>query len=169
MMALFVGPCGPFGGPVRRPSLLVFALALGLATVAAPTTAPAADIQVILNQARIVNLPDKVTTVVIGNPIIADATLQPGGLTVITGKSYGSTNFIALDRSGAVLTEMMINVGISTADSVVVYRGMNRETYSCVPICQPRIMLGDAQPYFGAQAAQSTTHNGLAQAASRPK
>ena len=37
-------------------------------------------------------LPDKVATIVIGNPLIADAALQAGGLLVITGKGYGTTN-----------------------------------------------------------------------------
>ena len=37
-------------------------------------------------------LPDKVATIVIGNPLIADAALQAGGMLVITGKGYGSTN-----------------------------------------------------------------------------
>ena len=45
-------------------------------------------------------LPTGVATIVIGNPLIADASLQPGGLLVITGKGYGSTNLLALDRSG---------------------------------------------------------------------
>ena len=30
----------------------------------------------------------------IGNPLIADLSIQPGGLAVITGKGYGATNFI---------------------------------------------------------------------------
>ena len=46
----------------------------------------------------------------IGNPLIADAALQPGGLMVITGKGYGTTNIIVLDRAGAVLMEKTIEV-----------------------------------------------------------
>ena len=61
-------------------------------------------------KARLVKLPDRVTTIVIGNPLIADVTLQAGGLMVITGKGYGTTNLIALDRSGAVLFERNILV-----------------------------------------------------------
>ena len=35
----------------------------------------------------------------VGNPLIADATVQPGGILVITGKGYGATNLVALDRT----------------------------------------------------------------------
>ena len=41
----------------------------------------------------------------IGNPLIADASVQPGGIMVVTGKGYGVTNLVALDRDGATLME----------------------------------------------------------------
>ena len=42
----------------------------------------------------------------IGNPLIADAVVQPGGVVVITAKSYGATNLVALDRTGATLSDI---------------------------------------------------------------
>jgi ABC-type Fe3+-hydroxamate transport system substrate-binding protein len=73
----------------------VLALVLSFCAVAviAPRPAPAADVIVTLDQSRLVKLPEKVATIVIGNPLIADASLQPGGVMVITGKGYGTTNF----------------------------------------------------------------------------
>ncbi len=50
-------------------------------------------------------LPDRAATVVIGNPLIADLAIQPGGIAVVTGKGYGGTNVIVMDRAGVVLTE----------------------------------------------------------------
>ena len=44
-------------------------------------------------------LPERASTIVVGNPLIADLTIQPGGLAVITGKGYGATNFVVLDRT----------------------------------------------------------------------
>src|SRR5262245_18760605 len=75
--------------------------ALGLIAALGPSRAAAADIEVIIDQAKLIKLPERVATLVIGNPLIADASVQSGGLVVITGKSYGATNFIALDRFGA--------------------------------------------------------------------
>ena len=34
------------------------------------------------------------------------------------------------------------------ADVVVVYRGIERETYSCTPNCERRITLGDGNVFF---------------------
>ena len=53
-----------------------------------------------MDQARLVQLPERAANVVIGNPLIADVSIQPGGLTVVTGKSYGATNFIVTDKNG---------------------------------------------------------------------
>ena len=79
-------------------------------------------------------LPERVATIVIGNPLIADAALQNGGILVITGKGYGSTNLMALDRSGKVVMDKTVQVlGAAGDDLVVVYRGIERETYSCAP------------------------------------
>ena len=77
--------------------------------------------------------------------MIADVTLQSGGILVVTGKGYGATNLMALDRHGRVILSDSVQVlGPSGNDLVVVYKGAERETYSCAPQCQPRIMLGDA-------------------------
>src|SRR5215510_8625854 len=83
-------------------------LALGLLlwpALAAPVPPIPDSIAVNVDQARLVKLPGKVATIVVGNPLIADVTLQPGGIIVVTGKGYGATNFIALDRTGEVLVD----------------------------------------------------------------
>jgi hypothetical protein len=99
---------------------------------------------------------------VIGNPLIADAAVQSGGLMVVTGKGYGTTNIIALDRSGAVLMEKTIEVVGPREELMVVYRGAVRETYSCSPVCEPRIMPGDGDKFFDGIIGQSTNRSGLA-------
>ena len=87
--------------------------------------AKAADtLNVVLDQATIMKLPEKVATIVVGNPLIADVAVQSGGLVVVTGKGYGSTNIIALDRAGAVLMERSIVVSGAVGPTVQVYRGI---------------------------------------------
>lgn len=139
----------------------VCALTLGVAGVLPP--ALAADVSVILDQAKLLKLPDKVSTIVVGNPLIADVSLQPGGLMVVTGKGFGMTNLMALDRAGNVLMEKSVEVKGPTGDVVVLYRGVERETYSCTPICERRITLGDGNTYFEAVIGQSGSRNGQAQ------
>jgi Flp pilus assembly secretin CpaC len=100
-------------------------------------------------------MPAKVATIIVGNPLIADVTLQSGGIVVVTGKGYGATNFIAMDRSGDVLVDRQIQVEGPTERLVTVYRGVERESYSCAPICQRRITLGDGEDYFKAAINQA--------------
>lgn len=147
----------------RRGQLIAAATGVWLAFVAAPAQADTFTIHV--DQARLLKLPDKVATIVIGNPLIADATLQSGGLLVVTGKGYGATNLMALDRTGKVIMEESIRVvGPGGGDLVVVYKGVDRESYSCAPECLPRITLGDSTAYFNAALAATGTRNGQAQA-----
>jgi Flp pilus assembly secretin CpaC len=131
-----------------------------------PGPALAADIiRVEVDRAAITKLPAHVATIVIGNPLIADVTVQPGGLMVITGKGFGTTNMIALDRSGAVLSEHNIEVVGPRGGVVVVYRGVNRESYSCAPDCERRITLGDTPEYFAATLEQASNRASRAQGA----
>jgi len=151
----------------RRPlwfGLRAFALAALLwpATALADPVDPSAAIAVNVDQAKLVKLPDRVATIVVGNPMIADVTLQNGGILVVTGKGYGATNFIAMDRSGQILMDQQIQVSGPTDQLVTVYRGVDRETYSCMPVCQKRVTLGDADTYFKQVMDQSGSLSGQA-------
>jgi len=101
---------------------------------------------------------------VVGNPLVADAVVQPGGIAVITAKSYGATNLIALDRTGTTLMEHPVQVvGPNDHVLVVVYRGIERESYSCAPDCGRRMAIGDSPTYFTANLTQVGATNALAQ------
>jgi hypothetical protein len=145
--------------------LALSSLALGL--LFWPLAAPAESNVVAVNvdQAKLVKLPSRVATIVVGNPMIADVTLQPGGVVVVTGKGYGATNFIAMDRSGEILVDRLIQVEGPSEQLVTVYRGVDRETYSCMPMCQRRMTLGDGDKYFGSVIQQSGALNNQANAA----
>jgi len=130
---------------------------------AAPVPPMPDSIAVNVDQAKLVKLPGKVATIVVGNPMIADVTLQPGGIIVVTGKGYGATNFIALDRTGEVLVDRIIQVEGPTDQLVTVYRGVERESYSCMPICQRRVTLGDGDGYFKTSIDQAGALNSTAQ------
>jgi len=122
---------------------------------AAGTIAAADAIAVNVDQAKLIRLPARIATIVIGNPLIADVSLQTGGIVVVTGKGYGATNFIAMDRSGEVLVDRVIRVEGPTDRLVTVYRGVERESYSCMPICQRRVTLGDGDSYFKSAIEQA--------------
>jgi Flp pilus assembly secretin CpaC len=163
---MLVWRCLP--GPIRYLSYAIFVTAmLGLAMA----NARADSVEVGLDQAQIMRLPTGVATIVIGNPLIADGSLQAGNLLVVTGKGYGTTNLMALDRGGRVLMDKSITVtGPRQADLVTVYKGVERESYSCVPQCSPRITtLGDGMTYFGNTLGQTAARSGAAAAANAGK
>ena len=141
------------------------ASALLSATMLTVFPALAATFTVNVDQAQIMRLPDKVATIVIGNPLIADASLQSGGILVVTGKGYGSTNLLAMDRAGKIIVDTTVQVvGPAGGDLVVVYKGVARESYSCSPECSPRMTLGDDNKYFTDTLGQVGTRATQAQA-----
>ena len=146
-------------GHAAFPVLVVGVLLSPLAAIAASDTDAVA---VVVVQARVIKLPVRVASIVVGNPVIADVTLQPGGMVVVTGKGYGSTNMIAMDRTGAVLADRSIQVEGPTDKLVTVFRGVDRESYSCTPVCQRRVTLGDGSTYFDAVLGQTGNLNGAA-------
>jgi Flp pilus assembly secretin CpaC len=128
-------------------------------------------IAVNVDQAKLVKLPAGIATIVVGNPLIADVTLQNGGVVVVTGKGYGATNFIAMDRAGQVLVDRQIQVQGPSDQLVTIYRGVERESYSCMPICQRRVTLGDGENYFKStidQAGSLSTQASQGATASKP-
>jgi hypothetical protein len=149
---------------LQWPKAALVLIALLSPAAAAPPSTPD-TIVVMLDQARLLQLPERAANVVVGNPIVADLSIQPGGLAVITGKSYGLTNIIVTDRKGAVLLEKTVEVSGSGDQTVVVYRNADRETYSCTPICSRRLTLGDAPDFLEKSLAGVVTVNSAATAA----
>lgn len=129
---------------LRRAALVAV---LGLCTSAG---AQAADrIEVELDNAKLLKLPAGTDTLVIGNPTIADVTIQRNQVMVVTAKSHGSTNMIALDSKGAIVSESRIVVVLpKRPEQLTLLRGSAQETYSCNPECGSIIQLGDEDKYF---------------------
>jgi hypothetical protein len=144
---------------VRLRTLLIALPAIWVASLLSLMSALKAEeakqINVVVDQAKLIKLPEHVATIVVGNPLIADVTLQANGIMVVTGKGYGATNIIAMDRDGKILIDSAIQVEGPSDKLVTVYRGINRETYSCTPVCQRRVTLGDGSAYFSATLGQA--------------
>lgn len=112
------------------------------------------------NMARVLRIDHPAATVIIGNPAIADVTIQDPSTLVLTGKSYGQTNMIILDANGEPITDTMVEVVQATADIVTVYQRSARTSLSCTPACQPTIMLGDDPDYTSRTISSSTIIEG---------
>jgi hypothetical protein len=152
-------------------SFRLAAIACGFAASLVTTQCSAQSnesISLMLDRATIIRPPAKTSMVVIGNPAIADVSVQKNGVMVLTGKSYGETNMIALDDQGQLISESWIKVGAPGRSNMVVVRGADTETYSCTPNCQPTVMLGDSEKHFGKLGSQVGSRNGSANAAPQP-
>ncbi len=95
-----------------------------------------AGIEVTMNQAKIVKLARDADTIIIGNPDIADASVQDASTVVLTGKGFGVTNMVVLDDEGIPIIDEQIIVTRSTASSVRIYRRASVQTMSCTPYCE---------------------------------
>ncbi len=138
---------------------LAVALACGGAAAAEPT------VTVMLDRAQVLAYPPTTETVIVGNPIIADITmLKSTGMVILTGKGFGDTNLLFLDRHGTVLKETRLRVGEAPA-MMVVQRGPDRESYACHPRCEPTVALGDSQTYMQRAIGDIQARNGLASGA----
>ena len=142
-----------------RPMLAAaFAVCLSLASGLAPAPVAAADgapINVNVNMARILRINASAATVIIGNPGIADVTIQDPQTLILTGKSFGQTNLIVLDSAGNPIADTMIEVVQMQAGVVTVYQGQARTSLACAPVCQSVVMMGD-DPSFSSQAIASS-------------
>ncbi|MFO7307288.1 MAG: pilus assembly protein N-terminal domain-containing protein [Pseudomonadota bacterium] len=152
---------GSAGGRAGLAAVLA-AVACLVAASPAPALTKGETVTVAADQARLVRLPAGAQTVIVGNPAIADVSLQRNGILVVTGKSFGTTNLIALDASGNVLAESLIQVEEPASTVVTVLRGTARESLSCTPNCQPMLTLGDDMTYFTERADQMKQRNQLA-------
>jgi hypothetical protein len=151
-------------GRMAKSALHWLAAVLLFAAVASQAIADE-PIVVRLDQATLFRLPDRAATVVIGNPLIADVTIQSGGIAIVTGKGYGGTNVVVMDRGGVVLSEKTIVVTSPSDHVVYVYRGPSRATYSCNPDCSARVNLGDDPEVFEKILAETVTRSNQAMSA----
>lgn len=104
--------------------------------------------KITLNQITMVKLDEQISDALIGNPSIADITIQNNSTFIITGKSYGRTNIILLNKDGETIFNKWVHVDDDTRNVVRIQRGGARLSYTCTPNCQPTPTLGDDPKYL---------------------
>ncbi len=122
-------------------SLPGFAIAAVLVALAGPAAA-ASDVVINADQAKIITVSGHPGTVVVGNPSIADVTVQ-GDRVVLMGRNYGVTNLIILDRDGNQLAALDVTVQITDKNAVHVFKAGGRMSLACAPTCEQTLQVGD--------------------------
>jgi Flp pilus assembly secretin CpaC len=123
------------------------------------------DLIVKYDQSQLLRLPRPAAEIIIGNAAIADVSVQSGNLLVITGKTFGITNIIALDAERNVIQEQRVLVKRDEGKVVNLQRGTDRQSYNCTPQCNPSITIGDEPKYFESIRSASQSKIGFSERA----
>ncbi|MGJ3231052.1 MAG: pilus assembly protein N-terminal domain-containing protein [Oceanicaulis sp.] len=135
------------------------------ALTAAPALSDAHTVRVPSNHAGLVRLPENASTVIVGNPALADATLYDQRTLIVSGKLFGQTNVIALNEAGSVIYAADLSITESNRDHVRVYRNNVQYSFVCDPECQSIPTIGDRPDWFDALSTQRATQTGQAESA----
>lgn len=119
---------------------------------------------VTVDRAKVFRVSRPAATVIIGNPSIADATIEDERTLVLTGRSFGVTNLIILDAAGEPIVDQTLVVSGHETNTVRIYRRSSRETLACAPVCEPTLTIGDNNDSFTFASEQIKTRNGLSDA-----
>jgi Flp pilus assembly secretin CpaC len=114
-----------------------------------------------VDESQILQLPKQPGAIVVGNPAIADVSIQ-GQKIFVHGRGFGQTNLTILDLEGNQMANFSL-VGVhSQPASVAVFRGPDRFSYSCLPNCEAQVQVGDNTTFLATTASQLGTKMGLA-------
>ncbi len=148
------------------PLALVAAGGIASATDATPVSATSSTaIDIKMDRAKVMRVSRPAATVVVGNPAIADATIQDRQTLIITGRSFGTTNLIVLDEAGDPIADELLTVTAADDQMITIYAGSDRRSFSCAPDCQPVMKLGDTTAAFADVQKQLTGRNSVLQGA----
>ena len=111
------------------------ALAAGAAFLLS-TGATAETFNIRLDKAEILRIDAPASIVIVGNPAIADVTVENPNMLFLTGLAAGETNLIILDDTGEPIIEYDLVVTSEIARQVTVHRNVDLlTTFSCKPRC----------------------------------
>lgn len=138
---------------------VISAVAGAVALMGAPALAN--DLTVTIDQTKLVQLSAGASTIVVGNPSIADVAMQDSDTALVTGKSFGTTNIIAIDNEGRQVANVRVVVAANSDRTVTLMRGNQQITLSCAPRCAPSPVPGDSADAFKNAMDQAESKAGL--------
>ena len=133
-----------------RAALLAATAAGGLFTSLAWADSPGesaqSDMRINFDQTSVVKLDRPAKTILVGNPAIADAQMVDDKTVYVLGRTFGQTNIVALDATGAEVLNTRVTVGVSNYATVTIYRGaQGQRTLACSPRCERTLTQGDSE------------------------
>jgi hypothetical protein len=99
-----------------------------------------------VDESQILTLPTAPGAIVIGNPSIADVSIQ-GQQIFIHGRGFGQTNITILDLQGAQIANFDVIGKHTQVSALSVFAGPHRYSYTCATYCESAIQVGDQKEY----------------------
>lgn len=137
----------------------------GLVSLVGHAALAGTPITVQYDQTQMIALNADPGTVVVGNPAIADVSVN-GKQVFLHGRSAGATNLIILDASGNQVANFDISVTHDNANEVVLissspqFPTIHRDTLLCAPNCYREMIPDDDR--FGTLISNNQTKSGFA-------
>jgi Pilus formation protein N terminal region len=141
----------------------IFAAILGFSalSMAVPSAEAGQLLEIEVDESQIMTLPSTPGAIVIGNPAIADVSIQ-GQKIFVHGRGFGQTNLTILDLQGNQIANFNV-VGKQTKSSALaLFRGPDRYSYSCATYCEAEAQIGDQQERMLGILAQNSAKIELA-------
>lgn len=109
--------------------------------IAAPgmVLAQSAAMNLAVDTSQRVSVRGAISSIIVANPQIADATVVDANTLFVTGKGYGSTQITAVDAIGRILFQNQIVVTGGQAGAVRVWRGARVTEMACAASCSPSV------------------------------
>ena len=122
---------------MSRITTLILSVAFSLSSTVFVQAEDDVDLlRVYMNHARVLKLDRPVAKVIVGNSKVADATVADPMTIVVTGRSYGTTNLVLMDKEGNAIADERVLVSIDEGNTVRVFRQTERSILSCTPNCE---------------------------------
>ena len=143
---------------MHRPSLMLMLAALVAAPLPASaqtgyqTGSLAGALNVEIDRSARVQLNGPASSVIVGNPAIADVTVLDANTLFIVGKGYGVTEVVAVDGVGRTLFQREVIVTGGSTGTVRVWRGAQATEMACGSSCSPSVRKTEGASASGAVA-----------------
>jgi len=103
----------------------------GMSALVLTSGSALAEVRLSMDQVRVLAIKSPFSSISVGNPLIADATVIDENHVFIVGKEFGTTNLVAVDDEGNQIAEEFITVTTQMGAMVTVTRGNDQSTFTC--------------------------------------
>jgi len=109
----------------------------------------ARGVAISMDEVRVVTFQRPIATVFVGNPTIADATVIDPYHAFILGKTFGTTNLIALGPQSQTVANQQITVTNRGGGTVTLNKGSAQYNFACTTAhCEASPLPGDQKTFF---------------------